>query len=232
MKNLLVILCLVPTVGVAWGTDTYDAETNRLTIPSVLLGDTVYSNVVITVGRVLSVSGGTLAANYDVYDGDTNVLTIPSVNAYGANYSNVAITPGQVISVGGSKNVAQLPTTNALFDYSQSAPSTCEHVNDPDVFQNITFLALPDPVWVSHSPPRVEPVPSAGGPPGSPLRSGPFGPALVLRAHEISAAWDAPRLAPAIHRTPSRPRVSRTAIPCLVPPGSGSPTHTKAGRAL
>jgi hypothetical protein len=94
------------------------------------------------------------------------------------------------------------------------------------------ILALPDPVWVSDAPRGVRPAPSASRQPGHPWRSGSFGLALVLRAHEISAAWDAPRLAPAIHRSRAPAPSPEPGSPCLVPPGSGSLTHTKAGRAF
>jgi hypothetical protein len=77
--------------------------------------------------------------------------------------------------------------------------------------------------------------PSEGGPAPSPDRppgalGGPVGPALV-DAHQISAAWGAPawpKPSTAARRGPS----SAGAIPRLAPAGSGSPTHTKAGRAV
>ncbi|MFA6313058.1 MAG: hypothetical protein WCV99_20085 [Sterolibacterium sp.] len=61
-----------------------------------------YNNVVITVGSVVSVGGGTPLASFDSYNGSNNQLTIPSVRVNGAIYTNVVVTVGNLVSVGGS----------------------------------------------------------------------------------------------------------------------------------
>jgi hypothetical protein len=94
---LLAVLCSIVSVS-AYGIDAYDGT--YLTIPSVLVGDTLYSNVVATVGGVIRVDGGIPTANYDVYDPATNQLAIQSVTAYGASFTNVRISVGTVVSVG------------------------------------------------------------------------------------------------------------------------------------
>jgi hypothetical protein len=53
---------------------------------------------------------------------------------------------------------------------------------------------------------------------------------LILRTHQISAAWRGPVWPqPSTAARPAPCQLSRD--PRLVPAGSGSPTHTKAGRA-
>ena len=65
--------------SVAIAVDTYDASTNKLTIPSVAVGDTLYSNVVISVGSVISASTTAKADSYDTYDFSSGKLSIPVV---------------------------------------------------------------------------------------------------------------------------------------------------------
>lgn len=96
-STLLALFCFVFSVE-AYGTDTYDGT--YLTIPAVLVGSTIYSNVVITVGSVISVDGGPATANYDVYDAATNQLAIQSVLAGSSSYTNVRISVGNVVSIG------------------------------------------------------------------------------------------------------------------------------------
>ena len=94
-----------------YATDTYNHVNNQLTIPAVVLGDTIYRDVVITVGPILTVGGSNLDLKYpakpsdtmDNYDPYKNQLTIPSVNAYGFVYYDVVINVDTVLSVKSSK---------------------------------------------------------------------------------------------------------------------------------
>jgi len=101
-----------PTVH---ATDSYNHLNNQLTIPAVVLADTVYKDVVITVGPILTVGGSNQDPKYvpkpsntfDSYDPYKNQLTIPSVNAYGFVYYDVIINVGTVLSVGSSEPVTK-----------------------------------------------------------------------------------------------------------------------------
>ena len=94
--------------------DTYDHVTNQLSISAVIVGDTVYKDVVITVDSILSVGGSSTDLRYipkttnttDKYDSLTNQLTIPNVIAYGINYYDVTIKVGTILAVGNSQNLA------------------------------------------------------------------------------------------------------------------------------
>jgi hypothetical protein len=83
----------------AHSADTYNAANNQLAIPQVLVGNTTYSNVLITVGSVISIGAAPAVGAYDSYDGAA--LTIPAVSVNGTTYYNVKVTVGSVISVGG-----------------------------------------------------------------------------------------------------------------------------------
>ncbi len=69
-------------------------------MPSVTIGNATYSDMVVTLGTVVSVQGGAPNGGQDSYVPATNQLTIPSV-VYGANtYNNVIITVGRLVSIG------------------------------------------------------------------------------------------------------------------------------------
>ena len=97
--------------------DTYNNVNNQLTITSVVLGDTLYRDVVITVGPILTVGGSNQDSKYvpkstntyDTYDPYKNQLTIPSVNAYGFVYYDVVINVGTVLSVKSSEPFVKPP---------------------------------------------------------------------------------------------------------------------------
>ena len=82
--------------------DSYDSATNTLTISSVAVGDTLYTNVKITVGTIVSLGSQTPTDSYDTYNSLNNQLSIPAVSVGTANYYNVVITVGNIVSVGGS----------------------------------------------------------------------------------------------------------------------------------
>lgn len=111
----LVIFGLISTIVYA---DTYDAATNRLTITSITLGNTTYTNVVVTVGSVVSVGGSSPASaatcgGADTYDIATNRLTIACITLNTTAYTNVVITVGSVVSVGGSSQASGSTACNA-----------------------------------------------------------------------------------------------------------------------
>jgi len=88
----------------AWGTDSYDGAS--LTIPSVTVGSATYSNMVVTVGSIVSGPSGTAPdASQDSYDPASNRLTVPAVTLGGRTYYNVVVTVHSLISIGGVSGV-------------------------------------------------------------------------------------------------------------------------------
>jgi FG-GAP-like repeat len=107
MRNLLTLLSFLLIFINAWAIDTYNPANGQLTIPMVRVGTQNYTNVVITLGQVVSV--GTYPTPYavDFYKQDLNQLIIPIVNVGSDTYNNVVVTVGNVLSIGG-----QLPATS------------------------------------------------------------------------------------------------------------------------
>lgn len=108
-------LCLLGLTH-AVAADTFDGQT--LTIPSVSVSGTYYSNVKITVGRILSVSGGSATTSYDTFDPAAGILYISSVQVGNATYNNVEIMPGTILAVGGVAG----PLTLSSLGVSSAAP--------------------------------------------------------------------------------------------------------------
>ncbi len=69
--NKLFLALLVFLSPTAYATDTYNHLNNQLTIPAVVLGDTIYRDVVITVGPILTVGGSSLDSKYPAKPIDT-----------------------------------------------------------------------------------------------------------------------------------------------------------------
>jgi endo-1,4-beta-xylanase len=82
-----------------WALDSYNAASGVLTISKVAVGDVLYSNVKITVDKIIAASTQVVADSYDTYNPVNNQLIIPSVQVGSAKYYNVVITVGQIISV-------------------------------------------------------------------------------------------------------------------------------------
>ena len=115
-KKFLTALFLLSS-AVCNAADTYDATTSKLLIPQVLVNDTLYKNVVATLGSVISVGTLPLPDSYDTYNATLNQLTIPVVNVGSTTYYNVVISLGKVLSIGSSCSIS----------------STCKKVGKPEV---------------------------------------------------------------------------------------------------
>ena len=84
----------------SWASDIFDADTSVLTISNVAVGQTLYSNVQITLGTIVSVGSKETSDSYDTYNPVNNQLTIPIVSVGLTKYYNVVITVGKILSVG------------------------------------------------------------------------------------------------------------------------------------
>jgi len=142
MKKLLVHILSIFVVAQAWAVDTYNPGNGQLTIPQVVVGESVYSHVTVTVKEVLNVKGGVPIANFDIYNPVTSILTIPAVSVSNNIYTNVSINVGNVLSVSDARKSNQLPSTLTILDYSTFTPNSCENVKNTDVFSGITFSTV------------------------------------------------------------------------------------------
>lgn len=100
----------------ACAADSYNPGNGQLSIPAVMVGNTTYNNVVVTVNSVVSVGNSPALNVVDVYNPGTNQLFIPSVSAGAANYYNVVVTVGSVVSLSGTSTVALPASSQARLD--------------------------------------------------------------------------------------------------------------------
>lgn len=140
---LALIAFISPT---AHATDTYDHVKNELTIPAVVLGETIYRDVVITVGPILTVGGSNQDPKYvpkpsttfDSYDPYKNQLTIPNVNAYGFVYYDVVVNVGTVLSVKSSEPVVKPAIALQKTSYLNMKNVGLSRIKFPDSLRTIT----------------------------------------------------------------------------------------------
>jgi len=68
LRPLSVLLCATLVSFCVAAADTYDAATNVLSIPLVKVGDSLYQDVKVTVGSVVSVGAGPNPDTFDTYN--------------------------------------------------------------------------------------------------------------------------------------------------------------------
>jgi VCBS repeat protein len=73
----------------------------QLTLPAVTIGNATYSDMVITVGHIVSGPTGTAPeSSGDIYNPATTQLTVPEALVGATTYHNVIITVGSLVSIG------------------------------------------------------------------------------------------------------------------------------------
>jgi NHL repeat-containing protein len=83
----------------AVASDTYNGA--MLSIPTLVIGNATYSNVVVTVDQIVSgPTPGPVNISPDFYDPSTGYLTVRAVVFGGNTYYNVSVTVGRLLSIG------------------------------------------------------------------------------------------------------------------------------------
>jgi len=123
MYKIIFLITLVFTSN-SWAIDVYNPSNNQLTIPKVNVGIDTYTDVVITVGSIVAISGADTGSSDDTYNASNNQLSIPSVSAGGVVYKNVVITVDKVVTIGG-----KLPTITWVQTVN-SMPATIESIGN------------------------------------------------------------------------------------------------------
>jgi mannan endo-1,4-beta-mannosidase len=122
--------------------DKYNHLNNQLTIASVVVGDLIYKDVIITIKEIINIGNQNINIkdinSYDSYDSKTGFLTIPSVTAYGNTYFNVVIAVGNIISIGGSTNALPISKISAPQYTGTGASSLIDASNSFD-YNNISL---------------------------------------------------------------------------------------------
>ena len=110
----------------AQAANTYDSTKSTLTIPVLKVGETYYSDVIITLGKVVSVgSASSSYLSYDTYTAASNQLAIPQVTVASITYYNVVVTVGNVLSVGGTcASLAACTSSSTSSDSIYYGPAT------------------------------------------------------------------------------------------------------------
>jgi hypothetical protein len=115
--------------ALAHGADTYTPSSNRLFIPSVVIGNASYSDVVLTVGGVVSgPTGAPAESGQDHYDPATRYLTVPSVVVGSTPYYNVVATVSGLVSIGGVTWADSYDGVDLTIPYVQAGNSTYRNV--------------------------------------------------------------------------------------------------------
>ncbi len=95
---------------------TYDPSTpDRVTVGSIVVGDTRYNNVLASFSQLVSIGNGVATRSYDSYDGATGHLTVASVTVGGTTYTDVVVAVTSVLSVGSSGPVTAVVPNDPLF---------------------------------------------------------------------------------------------------------------------
>jgi hypothetical protein len=101
---LITVLLCSGCTSLAWA-DIYNPLNKQLTISSAVIGFSTYSNMVVTVGNIVSgpsPTGMQVPANggEDSYDPASNQLTVPTVSVGSATFRNVIVTVAHLVSIG------------------------------------------------------------------------------------------------------------------------------------
>jgi uncharacterized repeat protein (TIGR03803 family) len=84
--------------------DTYNPQTQQLSIPTVMIGSATFTNMAVgvTLGDIVVAPNGTSAnSSVDTHSPVLNQLTIPKVVVGSNTYYNVVVTVGNLVSIGG-----------------------------------------------------------------------------------------------------------------------------------
>jgi hypothetical protein len=99
-QAILPTLLLFGYAAAAPGADIYDPATRQLNVRQLVIGNSTFSNVVLTPGQVLSLGGGAPDGRADTYNPALNQITIPAVSVGATTYTNVVATVANLQSIG------------------------------------------------------------------------------------------------------------------------------------
>lgn len=141
MKNFLIHLALVCSISQVLALDSYNSNNGQLTIPLVDVNGITYTNVIVTVGQVLSVGSAPANGNNDVFNSSNGQLIIPSVTVGSNTYYNIIATVSTVLSVGQT-----MPTGTTIVLYNVSPTPDLSSLGLPTTpyyfqYNNVTYTS-------------------------------------------------------------------------------------------
>ena len=136
IKNLFIVFWL-GFFSKAFALDSYDSSTNTLNIPSVVIGSTIYSDVNITVGKVLGVgASSSINQTFDLNNLYFNMIQVSKQESVNFNLSGVVNS----IAYTGSGSATINPMLSGSFEgtSSKSQLSTSTSTANVDGFAVVT----------------------------------------------------------------------------------------------
>jgi kexin len=88
---------------------------DRVTVGTIVVGDTRYNNVVATFGGLVGIGNGVATRSYDSFDAATGLLTVAAVTVGGVTYTDVVVSVTGVVSVGSAAPLAAVVPNDPLF---------------------------------------------------------------------------------------------------------------------
>jgi len=112
MRRIIIIISFLLSPAAANAVDSFDLSTGQLSIPQVIVGNTKYFDLIVTINSL--VSGGKLTSPLatinlsprpDTFDLKRNQLIIPAVTVDNTVYKNLIVTIGEVVFFSGKTEV-------------------------------------------------------------------------------------------------------------------------------
>ncbi len=110
--------------------DTFATANGQLTIPILAIGNAVYSDVVVTVGKIISGPTGTSAnGSVDSFDPANSELTVQSVTVGSTTYHNVVVQVTHLVSIGSVAGADSYNGADLVIASVQDGSSTYKNVD-------------------------------------------------------------------------------------------------------
>ena len=120
----MAVLALFACAFQAHGTDTYDIASHQLQTPTLRIGSATYSNVVLTIGSIITPPSGTSPnGTDDSYNPNNNELTVLAVKVGSTTYYNAVTTVAALKSIGSVIGADTFDGTHLNIPYLQVGPT-------------------------------------------------------------------------------------------------------------
>jgi len=140
MIKYLLLICTVILSNIAYSMDIYNPYNQQLTIPTVNVNETVYTNVVVTLGSIISIGGSinprttaTFPIQQAIKNMYSNGIQQKTLKINGTNQNIAASGSITLTSLSGLGSITLLPQTSVLFkgvaSYSVALNQTINSLN-------------------------------------------------------------------------------------------------------
>jgi uncharacterized repeat protein (TIGR03803 family) len=150
-SSLLLLICATSAYA-----DTFNFSNRQLSIPSLVIGGATYTNMVVTVGNIVTLPSGTSAnGSEDSYDPQTNLLTVQTVVAGPATYHNAVVSVANLVSCDGVTGADSYNGASLSISIVQVGATTYEGVVVAEALSNVISVAggMPTDVPDTYSSP-------------------------------------------------------------------------------